>query len=180
MSAAVSAAAPAVASASAATSDAAKSELRRTLGRFATGVGVIAAQGPEGPVGVLVNSFTSVSLAPPTVLFCIATTSRTWPHIERAGTFAASFLREEQRETAERFWRSETDRFAGVATTTAATGAPVLADSLGYVDCRVREVLRRDDHYLVLGSVVEARPLGAGSPLLFFDGSWNTVREAAS
>ncbi|MFJ3937646.1 flavin reductase family protein [Streptomyces parvus] len=161
------------------TPDTAKSELRRTLGRFATGVAVIAAPGREGPVGLLVNSFTSVSLDPPTVLFCIAATSRTWPHIERSGVFAASFLRQEQREAAQRFSRVDTDRFAGIPTVTAATGAPVLAESLGYVDCRVREVLRRDDHHLILGEVLEARALSAGRPLLFFDGSWNRVLEPA-
>lgn len=159
---------------------AAKTPLRRVLGKFATGVAVIASQSDQGPVGVLVNSFTSVSLTPPTVLFCISTGSRTWPYIEKAGSFAASFLADGQRAAAERFWRSDHDRFAGSPVTTATTGAPVLSEALGYVDCRVSDILTRDDHYVVLGEVVDAGVLNAGRPLLFFEGAWNTSQDPAA
>ncbi|WP_370415635.1 flavin reductase family protein [Streptomyces fradiae] len=159
---------------------AAKTPLRRVLGKFATGVAVIASQSDQGPVGVLVNSFTSVSLTPPTVLFCISTGSRTWPYIEKSGSFAASFLADGQRAAAERFWRSDHDRFAGSPVTTATTGAPVLSEALGYVDCRVSDILTRDDHYVVLGEVVDAGVLNAGRPLLFFEGAWNTSQDPAA
>lgn len=158
---------------------AAKPPLRRVLGKFATGVAVIASQSDQGPVGVLVNSFTSVSLTPPTVLFCISTGSRTWPYIEKSGFFAASFLADGQRAAAERFWRSDDDRFSGSPVTTATTGAPVLSEALGYVDCRVSDVLIRDDHYVVLGEVLDAGVLNTGRPLLFFEGAWNTSQEPA-
>ncbi|MGW9370932.1 flavin reductase family protein [Streptomyces xanthophaeus] len=157
-----------------------KPPLRRVLGKFATGVAVIASQGERGPVGVLVNSFTSVSLTPPSVLFCISTASRTWPSIERSGFFAASFLADGQRTAAERFWRSDDDRFSGSPVMTASTGAPVLSEALGYVDCKVMDVLTRDDHHVVLGEVVDAGVLNAGRPLLFFEGAWNTAQEPAA
>lgn len=158
---------------------AAKPPLRRVLGKFATGVAVIASQSDRGPVGVLVNSFTSVSLDPPTVLFCISTGSRTWPDIEKSGNFAASFLADGQRAAAERFWRSDHDRFSGTPVTTATTGAPVLSEALGYIDCRVSDVLTRDDHYVVFGEVLDAGVLNAGRPLIFFEGAWNTSEEPA-
>ncbi|GHI25646.1 hypothetical protein Shyd_70170 [Streptomyces hydrogenans] len=116
---------------------AAKTPLRRVLGKFATGVAVIASQSDQGPVGVLVNSFTSVSLNTADGALLHQHRVRTWPYIgEDPAPSPPSFLADGQRAAAERFWRSDHDRFAGSPVTTATTGAPVLSEALCYVDCR--------------------------------------------
>ncbi len=149
--------------------------LRQVLGCFATGVAVVASQGQTGPAGVLVNSFTSVSLAPPIVLFCIDRDSRTWPSVERSGCFAVSFLAGEQASIAYRFQQSGIDRFEGVETLSPPTGSPVIAGALGYVDCEVIDVLTYGDHHLVFGAVREAARLGSEEPMIFFRGRLDSI-----
>jgi hypothetical protein len=102
-------------------------EFRSVMRSVATGVTVVAADA-GGPAGSTVNSFTSASLDPPLVLFCIGLGSRTWPVIERAGCFAVSFLCADQEPLARRFAAAEPDRFAGQPTFTARSGAPVLLE----------------------------------------------------
>ena len=73
-------------------------QFRSVLGHFATGVTIITAMDGEEPVGMAANSFTSLSLDPPLILFCVAHTSSTWPRIEEAGTFAVNILGEDHVE----------------------------------------------------------------------------------
>ncbi|GHI24257.1 hypothetical protein Shyd_56280 [Streptomyces hydrogenans] len=143
---------------------AAKTPLRRVLGKFATGGRgdrLPERPGSRGRPGQLVHL-----RVPHTADGALLHQHRvrTWPYIEKSGSFAASFLADGQRAAAERFWRSDHDRFAGSPVTTATTGAPVLSEALGYVDCRVSDVLTRDDHYVVLGEVVDAGVLNAAGP----------------
>lgn len=142
-------------------------ELRTVLGTFATGVTVVAADTPQGPAGVAVNSFTSVSLEPPLVLFCISRASRTWPAIEAAGSFAVSILGAGQERVARRFCAPGADRFTGQRLTTAWTGAPVIADAAAYVDCVLTRVVDGGDHHVVLGQVMAAGVLHDVRPLVF-------------
>ncbi|GAA4232354.1 flavin reductase family protein [Actinomadura meridiana] len=148
------------------------SSMRAVMGNFATGVTVVSTSTPDGPAGVTINSFTSVSLEPPLVLFCIGRASRTWPAIERTGRFAASFLTGEQESVARRFCASGVDRFAGQDLVTASTGAPILARAAGFVDCRIDRVLDGGDHRVVLGRVVAAGVLNGGRLLVFAHGAY--------
>lgn len=84
---------------------------RDILGHFATGVVLITAQTPKGPVGLAVNSFTSVSLDPPLVALCVAHTSTTWPAIRASGGFAVTILGERQAELCHTFSVRAADRF---------------------------------------------------------------------
>lgn len=147
-------------------------EFRSVMRSVATGVTVVAADAGE-PAGSTVNSFTSASLDPPLVLFCIGRGSRTWPVIERAGCFAVSFLCADQERLARRFAAAELDRFAGQPTFTARTGAPVLADAAAYVDCRLDEQHEVGDHRTVVGLVVAAGSLRDAPPLVFADGGYH-------
>src|SRR5437867_9216722 len=89
-------------------------EFRTVLGHFATGVTVVTGRGPDGPVGLAANSFTSVSLDPPLVLVCMARTSSTWPVLRAGGRFAVSILGEHQEHLGRRFGARAGDRFEGV------------------------------------------------------------------
>jgi 3-hydroxy-9,10-secoandrosta-1,3,5(10)-triene-9,17-dione monooxygenase reductase component len=152
---------------------AAARRFRDVLGRFASGVTVVTAMSGRAPVGLTCQSFSSVSLNPPLVLFVPARTSRAWPAIHRSGSFCVNFLAADQAELSNRMASRGEDKFAGVDWTPApATGSPLLGGALGYVDCRIESVHEAGDHDVVIGRVLD---LGAGDPehpLVFFRGQY--------
>ncbi|MFF3905072.1 flavin reductase family protein [Streptomyces sp. NPDC001848] len=137
-----------------------------------TGVAVITFQGPERePTGLTVNSFTSVSLTPPLVLFCVHRDSRALTAVRDVGAFAVNILAADQRELCRAFATRDTARCAGLAHRTGTTGSPVLADTLAYLDCRVHDMVPGGDHEIVLGEVVDLGLLREDPPLAFFRSS---------
>lgn len=153
---------------------------RDVLGRFASGVTVVTAMGADGPVGLTCQSFTSVSLDPPLVLFVPSRTSRSWPWIRAAGTFCVNFLSDGQEELANTMASRGADKFAGADfSPSPQTGSPVLAGVLGYVDCLVQDVHEAGDHDVVIGRVVDLQltttPGEPELPLLFYRGAYATT-----
>jgi flavin reductase (DIM6/NTAB) family NADH-FMN oxidoreductase RutF len=142
-------------------------DLRGVMACFATGVVVVTASRPDGPVGMAVNSFVSVSLDPPLVLFCAAHSSSTWPAIRAAGHFCANVLTADQEGLARKFARKG-DRFAGVAHSPGVTGAPVLEDVHAHLECTIVETYEAGDHTLVLGRVLDLGANQDAAPLLFY------------
>ncbi len=108
--------------------------LRDVLGRFCTGVTVVTSMSDGEPVGMTCQSFSSVSLSPPLVLFCPAKASGTWPTIERAGFFCVNVLADGQQEISTRMATTGVARFDGIPWSQSGTGAPLLDGILGYVD----------------------------------------------
>ncbi|GGO68879.1 hypothetical protein GCM10012276_03740 [Nocardioides deserti] len=153
---------------------------RDVLGRFASGVTVVTAVSGGEPVGMTCQSFSSVSLDPPLVLFVPAKTSRAWPLIQRSGRFCVNFLADGQAELSNQMASRGSDKFAGVAWhPSAATGSPVLEGSLAHVDCSVHAVHEAGDHWVVIGRVLQlaTAPEGAAEdPLLFYRGKYGTTR----
>jgi 3-hydroxy-9,10-secoandrosta-1,3,5(10)-triene-9,17-dione monooxygenase reductase component len=149
-------------------------DVRQVLGHFATGVTAITANGPDGLVGMAANSFTSVSLDPPLVLFCAGTTSETWPDIQRAGHFCVNILGNDTPHLAQQFATKGIDRFDGVAHHVEATGAPVLDDAIAFIDCRIVAEHDAGDHVIVVGQIeaLGGDDTGQASPLVFFRGSY--------
>ncbi len=145
---------------------------RTVLGHFATGVTVVTALDDGAPVGVAANSFTSVSLDPPLVLFCVAHTSSTWPRIERAGKFAVNILGEHQEAVSRVFASSGVDRFAAVPWHVGAGGSPVLDDAIAFVDCTIDAQHRAGDHEIVVGRVVDLGVTEDARPLLYYQGRY--------
>jgi 3-hydroxy-9,10-secoandrosta-1,3,5(10)-triene-9,17-dione monooxygenase reductase component len=145
---------------------------RTVLGHFATGIALVTAMDDGEPVGMACNSFTSVSLDPPLVLFCAAKSSTTWPRIQRAGKWAANFLGEDDEELCRLFATRDADRFAGVAYHEAATGAPVLEHAIAFVDCETEAEHDAGDHLIVVGRVLELGYATDGKPLLFYRGGY--------
>lgn len=145
---------------------------RQVLGHFTTGVTVVTAAAAEGPVGLAVGSFSSVSLDPPLVCFFPDKSSSSWPKIEAAGSFCVNILTDEQEDVCRRFAGKSEDKFTGLGWEQAGSGAPLLDDVLAWIDCDIHAVSEAGDHYLVLGAV---RDLGVGeprSPLLFYRGGF--------
>lgn len=149
---------------------------RDVLGRFASGVTVVTGHSGGEPVGMTCQSFSSVSLDPPLVLFVPATTSRAWPRMRESGLFCVNVLADDQVGISERMAGRGTDKFAGLDwRPSPATGSPVLAGTLAYVDCRVQAVHEAGDHYVVLGRVLDLDVLRDADPLVFFRGRYGTT-----
>ena len=152
---------------------------RDVLGMFATGVTVVTSMSGDAPVGMTCQSFSSVSLDPPLVMFCPAKTSRAWPLMREAGFFCVNFLSAEQQEISNGMASKGAEKFHGVGWKPASTGAPRIDGVLGYVDCTIDRVHEAGDHYIVVGRV-QALDVGDGSqdsgggetPLLFHRGAY--------
>ncbi len=146
---------------------------RQVLGQFPTGVTVITAAGPEGPAGICVGSFTSVSLDPPLVAFCARDTSTTYPQIAAAGHYCVNILADDQEDIARAFAGKHEDKFSGVGwRPSVATGAPVINGVLAWIDCQIDAVHAAGDHWIVVGRVLDLEIGHEGSPLVFFRGDF--------
>jgi 3-hydroxy-9,10-secoandrosta-1,3,5(10)-triene-9,17-dione monooxygenase reductase component len=147
---------------------------RRALGHFATGVVVAAAMDGDEPVGMAANSFASVSLEPPLVLFCAARTSTTWPRLRAVGRFALSVLGVGQEDVSRGFARRDVDRFAGVSWRPGPGGHPVLDDALVWLDCTLDAVHQAGDHEIAVARVtaLSPEPTADVEPLVFFRGRY--------
>jgi len=146
-------------------------EMRRVLGQFATGVTIVTGSDAEGPVGFACQSFTSVSLDPPLVLFCPAHTSTSWPRIRSGGVFSVNVLADDQLEVCRAFATSGGDKFDGVAWHETAWG-PALDDVLATVHCDIEAVHPAGDHDVVIGRVRRLVTHRESAPLLFFRGQF--------
>lgn len=155
---------------------AAARQFRQVMGRFASGVAVVTGSADGEPVGLTCQSFASVSLDPPLVLFAPAKTSRAWPLIQRSGHFCVNFLAERQTELSDTMASRGIDKFADVEwSPSPVTGSPVLGDVLGYVDCLVHAVHEAGDHYVVIGRVLDLATAEVGEPLLYFEGEYRAI-----
>jgi 3-hydroxy-9,10-secoandrosta-1,3,5(10)-triene-9,17-dione monooxygenase reductase component len=147
---------------------------RDVLGLFASGVTVVTSLSDGAPVGMTCQSFSSVSLEPPLVMFCPAKTSRAWPMMQRAGFFCVNFLSADQAEVSQAMATKGSDKYDGIDWRPASTGAPLIDGVLGFVDCTVHSVHEAGDHYVVLGRVRELGFGEEGKPLLYYRGSYDT------
>lgn len=148
-------------------------KFRRVLGHLPTGVSVITALTPEEElIGMVVGTFTSVSLNPPLVGFLPDRQSRTWPRIQAAGYFCANILASDQADLCTQIATSKEGKFAGVDYRISAHGVPVIANALASVECQIHSVLDAGDHYFVLGRVLCLEAIRTSEPLLFFCGRY--------
>jgi flavin reductase (DIM6/NTAB) family NADH-FMN oxidoreductase RutF len=147
---------------------------RRVLGQYPTGVCVVAADGPQtGACGMVVGSFTSVSLDPPLIAFYPAKSSTSWPKIEAAGSFCVNILGADQEDICRTFSAKAENKFEKVSFHQAPqTGSPIIDDVVAWIDCDIEAVQDAGDHVLVLGRVRELDLARPGLPLLFFQGGY--------
>lgn len=128
------------------------------------------------PHGLTINSFTSLSLNPPLVLFCLDRTAQTLATFEGSKSFVINILEQSQRELSQRFASRQPDRFDGIPWRRGLSGAPVLPGSLAILECHLREVLDGGDHRIFVGEVV-AVEADEGAPLLYFSGRYRQLDE---
>jgi 3-hydroxy-9,10-secoandrosta-1,3,5(10)-triene-9,17-dione monooxygenase reductase component len=146
---------------------------RHVLGHYPTGVAVITAQTPDGPAGMAMNSFTSLSMHPPLVLFCPASSSTTWPLLREVGTLAINVLSAGQEAVSRAFAARTGDRFSGIEWSPGGNGAPLLDDALGWLECTVQAEYPAGDHTVVIAAIDLMGVHDAiADPLVFFRGSY--------
>ncbi|MBW0114827.1 flavin reductase family protein [Pseudonocardia abyssalis] len=148
------------------------SRMREVLGHFASGVVVVTAAGPDGPVGFTCQSFTSLSLDPPLISFAPARTSSTWPRIREVGRFCVNVLADHHEGLSNAFARSGTDKFAGVVWAAGPSGSPVLDGACAWIDCSLSDEHDGGDHTIVVGRVHHLGADGDRLPLLFHRGAY--------
>jgi 4-hydroxyphenylacetate 3-hydroxylase, reductase component len=145
---------------------------RKVCGQFATGIAIACCRGRNGqPLGLTVNSFTSVSLQPLLVLFSLDHRSHSYQDFIEASHFSLQFLPEDARELSQRFARPSDDRFAGLDWRESTGGAPVLGNMLASMVCRQFSRVPAGDHDLLIGEVQDMS-LQGGRPLLYLAGRY--------
>ncbi len=147
---------------------------RSVLGRFATGVVAITAIDPAtgGPTGLAANSFTSVSLEPPLVAFCVAHTSTTWPRLRGARRICINILSEPQLRICKQLALKGGDKFADIGWTESPSGSPVIDGALAWLECEIENTHVAGDHVIVVARVHHLDQHHDGDPLLFYRGTY--------
>jgi flavin reductase (DIM6/NTAB) family NADH-FMN oxidoreductase RutF len=152
-----------------------ESDFRAALGMFATGVTIVTGRDASGrPIGLTANSFNSVSLDPPLVLWSLARAAGSMPSFSRGSHYAIHILAAEQRELAERFASKAPDRFAGLALRQGAGGVPLLDGSAAIFECFNRSRYSEGDHVIFVGEVERCERREGVQPLIFHGGRYFT------
>jgi 3-hydroxy-9,10-secoandrosta-1,3,5(10)-triene-9,17-dione monooxygenase reductase component len=153
-------------------------EFRDAFGAFATGVAVVTAQGPDGPVGLTTNAVASVSLDPPLFLVCFAVSSRTLTVVREAGALAVSVLRASQQPMAVAFASKHdpADKFHGIALEHVG-GVPAIGGAAAVVSGTIEHLVPAGDHEIAICRAVEVRHDGSAQPLLFHRGQFGELAE---
>lgn len=153
---------------------------RRALGGFGTGVVLIAAHDALGRAhGVIVNSLTSVSLAPPVILWCLGGGCAAFEVFTSCRSFSVNILGAGDEALARQFSRRGERLLPADRLTEMETGAPVLSGALASLDCRMRSRAPVGDHEVIYGDVAAFRAMGAGDALGYFRGGYVTLASGA-
>ncbi|MCI2808313.1 flavin reductase family protein [Eoetvoesiella caeni] len=153
--------------------------LRAALGMFATGVAVMTTMAPaRRVVGLTANSFSSVSLEPPLVLWSLAKKSPNRESFEEAGYFAVNILTAEQADISSQFARPLADKFRNVDWEPGINGVPVISDCVASFECRLRNSIDGGDHMIFIGEILRFNNRG-GDPLLFLGSRYHRAMPLA-
>lgn len=157
-----------------------KKAFRNALGNFPTGIAVMTAASSEAShIGITVNSFTSVSLEPPLVLWCIDRRSRRYPAFANAPGFTVSILASGHQDVSSRLAGAGEHNLDGIALIATELGPPALADSLAVFECALESVQDAGDHAILIGRVLRfACHAGAGAPLVYYQGKYGALAQS--
>ena len=148
---------------------------RRALGSYATGVTIITTHTAQGAhTGVTVNSFTSVSLEPPLVLFCLSVRSSLITAFAQTNHFAVNVLAINHQTVSKQFAKPSANTWDGVQFRVGACGCALLSDALATFECARHGVYPCGDHVILVGRVICFEVAGAAEPLAFWRGTYGT------
>ncbi|HUY33496.1 MAG TPA: flavin reductase family protein [Pirellulales bacterium] len=149
---------------------------RRIMGQFATGVTIITTRRGDEVCGMTANAVASLSLEPPLVLVAVDKRAQMHGYLSESRTFAMNILSDQQEALSQRFAARGPKETGDLALTTAVSGAPILADALAYVDCKLVEILPGGDHDIFIGEIV-AGDVRQGKPLVYYGGKYGTIAD---
>ena len=153
-------------------------EFRDALGTFATGVTVVTCMSGDGkPIGLTANSFNSVSLDPPLVLFSLDRRSFSFAHFQSASHFAVNVLASSQQEISRHFARASEDKWRDIGFDVGGVGCPSLPGALAVFECSTHAIHDGGDHIIIVGRV-ERFAHRPGEPLLYYRGRYARIAPA--
>jgi len=148
-------------------------EFRDALGRFATGVTIISSVGRNQKlIGITANSFSSVSLDPPLVLFSLGRKSQNWYEFLSTQYFAVNVLNDQQSHLSTHFARSSDDKWSGIDYEVWDTGCPIVPGAIAVFECEYRYTHDGGDHVIFVGEVLRLKCDMHARPLLFYRGGY--------
>jgi flavin reductase (DIM6/NTAB) family NADH-FMN oxidoreductase RutF len=147
---------------------------KEVLGHFATGVAVVTAATPDGPVGFTCQTFGALSLEPTLISFSALSQSHSWPRAREVGVVGVNILAADQESIARVFGRSGTDKFAGIDWSPGPHGAPLIDGAIAHLEGRIEFVTTQGDHDVVVVAVEFARS-HLGIPLIFHRGGFRSL-----
>lgn len=151
-------------------------KLRTLLGQYATGVTVVTTVDDTGhKIGMTANSFSSVSLNPPLILWSIAKTSSNAQTFCNAKNFAINILAEQQHQASNHFAKSASDKFSEFDAVSELHGVPVLTEALTSFICKTHNIVEAGDHFIILGEIEQCQHNG-GKPLVFLNGQYHQAQ----
>ena len=152
-----------------------QTEFRNALGSFATGVTIITALGKDGQkVGMTANSFNSVSLTPPPILWSISKSTNCFDDFTAAESFAVHVLAADQQDLSNLFATTGKDRFANIQCTEGLLGSPILPHYSACFECKTAQQFEGGDHIIITGEVLKFAD-NQLDPLLFYRGNYHNL-----
>lgn len=154
-----------------------RGSLKQAMRIYPQGVTIATTSTPEGPKGLTVSSFTSVSLEPPLVLMSIAKSSALHDLFRDAKAYAVNFLADDQKSVSDRFaGRTKAkERFEGIRFSKGVGGSPVIDGVRAVIECKAWEVYEGGDHSILIGEVVHARAMNSKRPLVYYSQQYTTT-----
>jgi flavin reductase (DIM6/NTAB) family NADH-FMN oxidoreductase RutF len=151
--------------------------LKQAMRAYPQGVTVATTIGPNGPTGLTVSSFTSVSVEPPLILISIAKGSAIHDLFHETKSYAINFLADDQKSVSDRFaGRTRVkDRFEGLSFTKGVTGSPIIDGVRVAIECRAWRVYEGGDHSILVGRVVSAKAFNSKRPLVYYSQQYTTT-----
>jgi len=150
---------------------------RQALSRFATGIVVVTTQSVSGcPRAITINAFTSVSLNPPLVLFCLGKSAYQFGIFAEAPSFAVNVLSADQQALSDRFAQEAEDDLADVSFRRLMTGSPILSGCLTALDCITEKHFDAGDHLIVVGKVQAIDEPRDDEPLIYFESGYRRLK----
>ncbi len=159
--------------------DTSPATFRQVLSHLPTGVTVVAAYSPSGPIGMAANAVTAVSLNPPLILVCPSKASETWPGIRAAGRFCVSVMGAHHEDVSRRFAAKDVDRFEDVAWRERPSG-PAIDGAVAWIECAIEREHDAGDHTIAIARVEALEAVSGQAPLVFFRGRYGTFLAGGS
>lgn len=151
-------------------------QFRNALGCFASGIVVATGTMPDGTgTGVTISAFSSLSLDPPLILFCLGRQAQCLPAFVKGRAFAINVLSDQQKDMSIHFAAKQTDKMKGVKVNAGKNGAPLLSGCLAHLECECADVVEGGDHLIVIGRVDDLSYAQGGQPLLYYRGSYGSL-----